>query len=44
MLGAVLSDTDNLTGSTVTEADRYAVSYLADIAGVMDVDAIYRDS
>ncbi len=41
MLGAVLSDTDNLTGSTTTEADRRAVTVLADLAGVRDVGAYY---
>ena len=41
LLGAVLSDTANLTGSTVTEADRKAVPALAEIAGVDDVDALY---
>lgn len=42
MLGAVLSDTDNLTGSTTTEADRRAVTELAQLAGVTDVHALYR--
>lgn len=42
LLGAVLSDTDGLTGSTTTEADRQAVARLAEIAGVGDVDALYR--
>ena len=42
LLGAVLSDTDGLTGSTTTEADRQAVSELASIAGVTDVDALYH--
>ena len=42
LLGAVLSDTDNLTGSTVTYADKQAVSTLADIAGVEDVDGLAR--
>ena len=41
MLGAVLSDTDNLTGSTTTEADRQAVASLAEIAGVKDINALY---
>ena len=41
MLGAVLSDTDNLRGSTTTDADRRAVTTLADIAGVSDVQAFY---
>ena len=38
LLGAVLSDTYNLTGSTTTDADRQAVSALAKIAGVTDVE------
>ena len=42
LLGAVLSDTDNLTGSTVTEADRQAVEALAETAGVKDVNAFFR--
>lgn len=43
MLGAVLSDTDHLTGSTVTEADRKAVKALSELAEVSDVDALYRE-
>lgn len=42
LLGAVLSDTANLTGTTVTEADRKAVADLAVRAGIRDVDAFYR--
>ena len=42
LLGAGLSDTDNLTGSTVTEADRQAVEALAETAGVKDVNAFFR--
>ena len=42
MLGAILSDTDNLFGSTTTEADRKAVKELAETAGVTDVNAYYR--
>ena len=41
LLGAVLSDTDNLTGSTVTEADRQAVRTLAVTAGVEDANELY---
>lgn len=41
LLGAVLSDTGNLTGSTVTEADRKAVPALAKLAGIDDTDALY---
>ena len=43
LLGAVLSDTTNLTGSTVTEADRQAVPDLAGRAGITDVSAFYRE-
>ena len=42
LLGAVLSDTDNLAGSTVTEADRQAVTALAKLTGDVDPDAFYR--
>ena len=42
LLGAVLSDTNNLTGTTVTGADRAAVEELAPLAGVTDVDALYK--
>jgi len=42
LLGAVLSDTNNLTGTTVTGADRAAVEELAHLAGVTDVDALYK--
>jgi manganese-dependent inorganic pyrophosphatase len=42
LLGAVLSDTTNLTGSTVTEADRQAVPDLAARAGIVDAGAFYR--
>lgn len=42
LLGAVLSDTTNLTGSSVTEADRQAVPDLAARAGITDVAAFYR--
>ncbi|MBQ6478752.1 MAG: DHH family phosphoesterase [Erysipelotrichaceae bacterium] len=41
LLGAVLSDTDNLTGSTVTEADREAVRVLAVTSGVADTEDLY---
>ena len=42
LLGAVLSDTSNLTSTTVTEADKKAVPALAEIAGVSDVDGFYK--
>ncbi len=41
MLGAVLSDTDNLAGSTTTEADREAVRVLSEKAGIADVEDLY---
>ncbi len=43
LLGAVLSDTSNCTGSTTTEADKKAVSALAEIAEVSDVEGFYRE-
>ena len=43
LLGAILSDTANLTGSTVTETDRQEAAFLAEIAGITDVDAFYRE-
>lgn len=43
LLGAVLSDTSNCTGSTTTEADRKAVPALAELAGVTDTDALYNE-
>ena len=43
LLGAILSDTANLTGSTVTEADRQAVADLAGQAGITDVKAFYLE-
>ena len=42
LLGAILSDTANLTGTTVTEADRKAAADLAMRADIRDVDAFYR--
>ena len=41
MLGAVLSDTGNLTGGTTTDADREAVKELAELAGVSDVEGLF---
>ena len=40
LLGAILSDTNGLTVSTVTGADVQAVDDLAEIAGVTDVDEL----
>ena len=42
LLGAVLSDTDGLTGSTTCEADRQAVPALAELAEVPDTAALYK--
>ena len=42
LLGAVLSDTNYLTGGTTTDADREAVRILSQSAGVTDVDALYQ--
>ena len=42
LLGAILSDTANLTVTTTTEADRQAVKALAELAGVSDADALYK--
>ena len=42
LLGAILSDTANLTISSVTETDRQAVVSLADLAGITDVKAFYK--
>ena len=42
LLGAVLSDTANLTVTTTTDADRKAVHALAEIAGVTDTDALFH--
>lgn len=42
LLGAILSDTNGLTVSTVTGTDRQAVDDLAEIAGVTDVDAFMK--
>ena len=41
LLGAILSDTMNLTSSTMTEADKQAVVDLAQIAEIGDVNAFY---
>lgn len=41
LLGAILSDTANLTISSVTETDRQAVPYLADLAEITDVNDFY---
>ena len=43
LLGAILSDTTNLTGSTVTDTDRKAVDDLAKTAGIADVNAFYQE-
>ena len=43
LLGAILSDTADLTGTTVTEADRQAVARLAGLAGITDVKSFYQE-
>ena len=43
LLGAILSDTANLTISSVTETDRQAVSKLAGLAEITDVNEFYRE-
>ena len=43
LLGAILSDTYNLSSSTVTDADREAVPALAGIAEVADIDTYYNE-
>ena len=42
LLSAILSDTNNLTGTTSSSVDAKAVEELAKIAGVEDVDSLYR--
>ena len=42
LLGAVLSDTGYLGGSTTTEADAQAVQALAELAQIDDIDGYYR--
>ena len=42
LLGAVLSDTSNLSASTTTEADAAAVKELSVLAGVENVDEFYN--
>ena len=42
LLGAILSDTNGLTGSTTTDADRQATADLAEIAGVTDVEELAK--
>jgi manganese-dependent inorganic pyrophosphatase len=43
MLGAIISDTLNLTSPTTTDPDRRAVSLLAKIAGVQDITALAKE-
>lgn len=42
LLGGILSDTYNLVTTTTTEADRRAVSILAEETGITDTDGFYR--
>ena len=43
MMSAILSDTLNFKSATTTEEDKEAVKYLAEIAGIKDVDAYARE-
>ena len=43
MMGAILSDTNNLQSNTTTSADRAAIKALARLAGISDVDAFYQN-
>ena len=43
LLGAILSDTPNLTVTSGTETDRQAVSKLAETAEITDVNEFYRN-
>lgn len=43
MLGAILSDTDNLISVATTFADREAVKALSDIADIHDTDTFYEE-
>lgn len=43
MVSAILSDTNNLTSSTTTDADRKACEYLSGIAEINDLDAYYAE-
>ncbi len=43
MVGAILSDTNNLQSDTTTFADREALKELAQLAGIHDTDAFYRE-
>lgn len=43
MLGAILSDTDNLISVSTTFSDREAVKALSDIADIRDTDTFYEE-
>lgn len=43
MVGSILSDTKNLQANTTTFADREALKELAQLAGIKDTDAFYRE-
>ena len=43
MMGAILSDTNNLQSENTTYADREAIKELSDLAEIKDVDAFYQD-
>jgi len=43
MVGAILSDTNGFKNESTTTADREAVSLLSPVAGISDVDALYKE-
>ena len=43
MMGAILSDTNNLKSATTTFADREALKVLSEIAGISDTNAFYQE-
>lgn len=43
LLGAVLSDTDNLSSSTTCENDKKAVEALSKLSGVSDIETLYNN-
>lgn len=43
MLGAILSDTNNLLSDTTTFADREALKALGNIAGISDIETFYQE-
>ena len=43
MVGAILSDTNGFKNESTTTADREAVSLLSPVAGISDVDGLYKE-